>query len=173
MKEKLVTIVIPVYNSEKYLDDCIESVVNQSYKNIEILLINDGSTDNSKKICEKWSIIDKRIKIYNKKNSGAAESRNVGIEHSKGDYITFIDSDDYIETDLIEKCVKSIFTKNTIVMYGLKNVDEVIKFLMVINLNLIKKKLWNFYCQNFYIQKIKKYVIIKFLLVCAIFILPI
>ncbi|WP_342985836.1 glycosyltransferase family 2 protein [Clostridium saudiense] len=99
----LISIIIPIYNMEKYLDKCINSVINQTYKNIEILLINDGSTDSSIEICNRYKLRDKRIKVINTDNRGVAEARNIGIELAKGDFIGFVDSDDYIELNMFEK----------------------------------------------------------------------
>lgn len=98
----MITVIIPVYNCEKYLNTCIESIVNQTYKNLEIILVNDGSTDNTKDICNIWKKKDSRIKVYNIKNNGSAHARNIGILNSSGDYFYFIDSDDYIESDMLE-----------------------------------------------------------------------
>ncbi len=100
---KLISIIVPIYNSEKYLKRSISSILCQTYKNIEVLLINDGSTDNSIKICQEFSRIDNRIKIIDKKNSGVSNTRNKGIELSTGELIMFVDSDDFIEKDYIEK----------------------------------------------------------------------
>ncbi|MPQ43059.1 glycosyltransferase family 2 protein [Clostridium tarantellae] len=91
----LISVIIPVYNVEKYLQQCVESVLNQSFKNIEVILINDGSTDNSKKICNEYELKDSRVKVIHKKNKGLSHTRNVGIKASKGDYLLFLDSDDY------------------------------------------------------------------------------
>lgn len=99
---ELITVVIPVYNVEKYLRKCVESVMNQTYKNLEIILVNDGSTDNCDEICQEYRDRDKRIKLINKENGGLSEARNVGINHSKGKYISFIDSDDYVDKEYIE-----------------------------------------------------------------------
>ena len=96
----LISIIIPVYNVEKYLDKCINSVLMQTYKNIEILLINDGSTDSSGQICESYAKKDSRIKVIHKENGGLSDARNVGIEHSTGSYIMFVDSDDYIDCNM-------------------------------------------------------------------------
>ena len=104
MKE-LVSIIIPIYNVEKYLEKCIKSIINQTYRNLEIILINDGSTDESGKICEKYEDQDNRIVFINKKNGGAASAKNEGLKIAKGDYITFVDSDDYIADDYIETLV--------------------------------------------------------------------
>ena len=102
----MISVIIPIYNVEKYLTKCIESVINQTYKNLEIILVNDGSTDNSKEIIDKYSSIDSRIKVINKKNGGLSDARNVGIELAKGEYITFLDSDDWIELNMYEKLYK-------------------------------------------------------------------
>lgn len=102
MNNELISIVIPVYNVEKYLDKCLDSVVNQTYKNIEIILVNDGSTDNSPLISQKYAESDSRIKLIHKKNGGLSDARNAGIDIAIGKYITFIDSDDYIEKDYVE-----------------------------------------------------------------------
>lgn len=107
MKKKL-SIIVPIYNCEKYIERAITSLINQKYKNIEILLINDGSTDNSKLICEKIAETDERIVLFDKVNSGVSSTRNFGIEHATGDYITFIDGDDYIENDAYSYCMKII-----------------------------------------------------------------
>lgn len=102
----IVSIIIPIFNSENYLEKCINSIINQSYKDIEVILINDGSTDSSLEICEKYAIKDKRIKIINKENTGVSNSRNIGINNAKGKYIFFIDSDDYLELDCIQKLIE-------------------------------------------------------------------
>ena len=96
----LITVVINVYNGEKYISKCLESVLNQTYKNLEILIINDGSTDNTLKVIKKYK--DSRIKIITQKNIGISLSRNVGIDNFKGEYVFYVDSDDYIEEDTIE-----------------------------------------------------------------------
>lgn len=108
----LISVVIPVYNVEQYLPKCIESIMNQTYKNLEIILVNDGSTDGSQKICEEYKSIDNRIKIINKENGGLSDARNVGIDNSSGNYITFIDSDDYIDDDYVYTLYKSLISYN-------------------------------------------------------------
>lgn len=104
-----ISIVIPVYNVEKYIHHCIDSVLTQTYSNFELLLIDDGSTDSSGTICDEYLKIDNRINIIHKKNSGVSDTRNVGIEVAKGDWICFIDSDDYVEPTYLENfytCIK-------------------------------------------------------------------
>ena len=102
MKNELISIVVPIYNVEKYLEKCVESILRQTYKNIEIILVDDGSPDLCGEICENYKKIDKRITVIHKKNGGLSDARNYGIKHSNGKYITFIDSDDYVERDYIE-----------------------------------------------------------------------
>lgn len=102
------SIIIPTYNCEKYIKRCIESLIIQKYINIEIIVIDDGSTDNTFDICNLESKKDSRIKIFRKKNNGVSSARNLGIEKATGEYIFFIDSDDYIEDNTIEECMKII-----------------------------------------------------------------
>lgn len=102
MKEDLISVVVPVYNVEKYLDKCVLSILNQSYQNLEIILVDDGSPDNCGVICDKYRQQDKRIRVIHKKNGGLSDARNAGIEIATGKYITFVDSDDYIDEDYIE-----------------------------------------------------------------------
>jgi glycosyltransferase involved in cell wall biosynthesis len=101
-----VSIVIPVFNVEKYVGECLESVISQTYRNIEIVVVNDGSTDNSLQVCKEYS--DSRIIIINKENGGLSDARNKGVEASKGDYIVFIDSDDVIHEELVEELVRDL-----------------------------------------------------------------
>lgn len=111
MQEK-VSIIVPIYNVEQWLDECVQSIVKQTYKNIEIILVDDGSTDNSGKICEEWKIRDKRIAVVHKTNGGLSSARNAGLDNCTGDYITFVDSDDYIHSDTIKHMLKDMKDKN-------------------------------------------------------------
>lgn len=95
------SIIIPVYNVDKYIDKCLDSIFKQKYKNYEVIIINDGSADNSLKIIESYSNKDNRFKVINQKNKGVSEARNAGINAVTGDYIIFIDSDDYVDDDLL------------------------------------------------------------------------
>ena len=99
----LISVIVPIYNSEKYLDNTIKSIINQTYKNLEIILVDDGSTDKSYEICKKYQKKDNRIKLFHQKNKGVSSARNKGIENSNGEYITFIDSDDLIDKRMYEK----------------------------------------------------------------------
>ena len=101
-KLDLISIIIPIYNNEKFLEKCITSVVNQSYQSIEIILVNDGSTDKSASICKLYKESDKRIIYIEQENGGVSRARNSGLAISKGDYVCFVDSDDYIKSDMIE-----------------------------------------------------------------------
>ena len=96
-----VSIIVPVYNVQKYLARCIESLICQTYGNIEIILVNDGSTDGSEDICKEYKNIDNRIIVINQKNAGLSVARNTGIENASGDYLCFVDSDDWVELDYV------------------------------------------------------------------------
>ena len=124
MYEELVTVVIPIFNVEKHLDRCMESVVNQTYPNLEIIMVDDGSTDTCPQKCEEWARRDDRIKVVHKENAGLGMARNTGIEHASGEYICFFDSDDYISLDLIEKTLSFAKSEHSeIVIFGFHNVD--------------------------------------------------
>ena len=110
--EDLISVIIPVYNVEKYLTKCIESIIKQTYSNLEIILVNDGSPDNCGKICDEYAKKDNRIKVIHKNNGGQSEARNYGLEIATGKYITFLDSDDYISEDYIEYMYKLIKNNN-------------------------------------------------------------
>lgn len=98
----LISIIIPVYKVEKYLEKCIQSVINQTYENLQIILVDDGSPDNCGKICDEYAKKDHRIEVIHKSNGGLSDARNKGLEIAKGEYIGFVDSDDYIEADMYE-----------------------------------------------------------------------
>lgn len=107
----MISVVIPVYNVEKYLDDCISSIVNQTFHDLEIIIVDDGSTDSSGTICDQWGMLDCRIRVIHKKNGGLSSARNEGIENATGQYIIFIDSDDIIHQDML-KDLHTCFEKN-------------------------------------------------------------
>ncbi len=113
-----VSVIVPVYNVEKYLEECIESLINQTLTDIEIICINDGSTDNSLKILEELQKKDNRIKIINQKNSGVSSARNNGIENATGEYIGFVDSDDWIDSDYYEKLYNTAKKYNSDIAAG-------------------------------------------------------
>lgn len=120
-KKSLVSVIVPVYNCEKYISNCLESICNQTYDNLEIILVNDGSTDKSQSILSKYESCDKRIKLITINNSGVSTARNVGMKYAEGEYISFVDSDDYIENDMIEKLVMAIVNgKYAMAIVGIK-----------------------------------------------------
>ena len=109
----LVSVIVPVYNAQRWLKKCIESILNQSYVFLEVLLIDDGSTDNSLNICKEYALRDKRIRIIQQKNGGVSCARNQGIKYSTGELIIFVDSDDYLSEDIIEIASNRILSSNT------------------------------------------------------------
>ena len=110
--DNLISVIVPIYNVEKYLDRCIKSIVNQSYKNLEIILVEDGSPDKCGEICDKWKKKDERIKVIHKENGGVSSARNVGLKYANGEYITFVDSDDWLKDDMIEHLLKKLIDNN-------------------------------------------------------------
>lgn len=123
---ELISIIVPVYNVEKYLSKCIESIINQTYKNLEIILVDDGSPDNCGKICDEYARKDKRIKVLHKENGGQGSARNLGLDNSTGEYIAFVDSDDWIELDMYERMYKEIKNSNSdIAICGIYNVTRI------------------------------------------------
>ena len=123
---KKVSVIIPVYKAEYFLDKCVSSIINQTYENLEIILVDDGSPDNSPKMCDEWAQKDKRIKVIHKENGGASSARNKGLEDCTGDYIYFCDSDDFIEINCIEKLVDKIKDNDVVIMgYNKVNGDKI------------------------------------------------
>lgn len=119
MEEELVSIVIPIYNVESYMEKCIETIIEQSYKKLEIILVDDGSTDESGKIADMYTKKDSRMKVIHKKNGGLSDARNVGMGQANGKYICFIDSDDFVEKDMIKKMVDKIcYLKADVIVCG-------------------------------------------------------
>ncbi|OUO50551.1 hypothetical protein B5F76_11425 [Desulfovibrio sp. An276] len=119
-----ISIVIPVYNQEKYIEKCLNSILNQIYRNIEVIVVNDGSTDNTKNLCEKFLTFDKRFKLINQKNGGVSKARNTGLKNITGEYVTFIDGDDYIDKDLILNYVYYLEKyKKNILISGFRRIE--------------------------------------------------
>ena len=110
--EKLISVIVPVYNVEEYLDECLDSIQSQTYKNIEVILVNDGSTDNSQEICERYCQQDPRFHLINQENRGLSGARNRGIQESTAEFITFVDSDDVIKEDMLEQLMKPMTLEN-------------------------------------------------------------
>ena len=121
----LVSIVVPIYNVEKYLDRCLQSILSQTYKNLEVILVDDGSPDNCPQICDAYAAKDARVKVIHKENAGLGMARNTGIEYATGKFICFFDSDDYIEPDTIESCVTTaVATSADLVIFGYDTVID-------------------------------------------------
>lgn len=147
MENKLISLIIPVYNTSKYLRECLDSVINQSYKNLEIIIINDGSTDNSLDIINEYKEKDGRIKVLDIPNSGGGNARNKGLDIATGDYIGFVDSDDSIELKMYEIMMKEIIKNNvemSICDYSLSStfdINKPIKETIMDNHTLMKELL--------------------------------
>lgn len=116
-KKSLVSIIVPAYNAEKFIDKCIRSVLNQSYPNLELILVDDGSTDETGKICEEYASKDTRVRVIHKKNSGVSAARNMGLSSAIGEYVVFLDSDDWLDEDIVELALKK-YQKNCINIWG-------------------------------------------------------
>ena len=128
----LVSIIVPVYNVEPYVEECLESLVNQTYKNLEIILVDDGSTDNSGKICDEYGNRFNQIKVIHKQNEGLGMARNTGLDHASGDFVYFFDSDDYIELDELEYLInKAVENEVDVCLTGFKSVNDSKQVLVV------------------------------------------
>lgn len=116
--EDLISVIVPVYNVEKYLKRCVDSILNQTYKNLEIILVDDGSPDRCGKICDEYAVKDNRVKVIHKENGGLSDARNTGIDVAKGKYISFIDSDDYVENEYVELLYTALINDRTDMAIG-------------------------------------------------------
>ncbi len=108
MKDILISVIVPVYKAEEKLDRCVESIVGQTHRNLEIILVDDGSPDSSPEICDKWALRDSRIKVIHKKNAGASSARNAGLSVATGEYVAFVDSDDWIKPDMYSSLLEDV-----------------------------------------------------------------
>ena len=165
MEEYKISVIVPVYKVEKYLNKCVDSIINQTYKNLEIILVDDGSPDNCGKICDEYAKKDSRIKVIHKENGGVSSARNAGLDVVTGDYIGFVDSDDWIEPDMYEFLIKLVDIYNADVAqcgfirddgkFSFKNVstrnDNII-----LNSNEVIKRLTGNYCHRSLWDKIYK-----------------
>jgi len=114
----LVSVIVPIYKVEKYLNKCVDSIMKQTYKNLEIILVDDGSPDNCGKICDEYAQADERIKVIHKENGGLSDARNEGIKIANGDYIMFVDSDDYLSLDCVEHLYHTSIEHNADLVIG-------------------------------------------------------
>ena len=162
----LISVIIPVYKSEKYLHRCLDSVVNQTYKHIEIICINDGSPDNSRNILEEYAAKDSRVIVINKDNGGVSSARNAGLDVATGDFIAFIDSDDSLSLDCYEKCIDAFEDDVDVVKYYYENIfaDGTIKRNAMklpekysYSEGMLFKQSWNVWDKMFRASAIKKY----------------
>lgn len=113
----LISVIVPVYKVEKYLDECIQSIVSQTYSNLEIILVDDGSTDNCPQMCDKWAMKDSRIRVIHQENGGLSAARNAGLDAASGEYIGFVDSDDYIRSDMYEILLQRLIDSGKKIAY--------------------------------------------------------
>lgn len=159
--EKLVSIIVPIYNAEKYLEKCISSIINQTYSNLEIILINDGSKDKSIDICNKYAKMDNRIIVIDKENEGVSIARNKGIQIANGEWISFIDADDWIEPNMYEVMLSKSKNKELDVVicncYINKNNNEVKNSFLTLNDTFYNKEEINVFQRKFLCKGIKKY----------------
>lgn len=125
----LISVIVPVYNVEKYVSECIESILRQSYKNVEIIIIDDGSTDGSGNICQEYASSNLRIKLFRLKNSGVGMARNYGINQATGNYVYFLDADDFIDKNLFQDLFRFIHKDYDIILFGYNKISEKGKFL--------------------------------------------
>ena len=123
--DDVISVIIPVYNVENYLERCLQTVISQTYSNLQIILVDDGSTDSSGELCDQWAKKDTRITVVHKANGGPSSARNAGLDVATGNYIAFVDSDDWIEKDMFESLLKCMKESNTkIARCGIGRVEE-------------------------------------------------
>ncbi len=118
MKKNLISVIVPIYNVENYLEKCIDSILNQTYQNLEVILVDDGSPDNCAKICDEYANKDSRVVVLHKENGGVSSARNLGLEKAKGEFITFVDSDDYLEPTMYEKLIQKQQLENLDIVFA-------------------------------------------------------
>lgn len=157
--ENKISVIVPVYNMEKYMGQCLDSIINQTYRNLEIILINDGSTDASPEICNFYAQKDKRVRVIHQKNAGIAEVRNVGVQEATGDYIAFVDSDDWIDITMLEKLFNLIKESEADIAqcgYYRTDRDALPKDNQVPNISVYENEdiLELLYCQNIRVETI-------------------
>lgn len=123
MDHPQISVIIPVYKAEKFLHRCLDSILAQTYSNWELLLVNDGSPDNSGAICEEYAAKDARIKVFHKENGGVSAARNTALERAKGVFVTFVDSDDWIDKDCLNTCINNMINNELdLVQFGLRKI---------------------------------------------------
>lgn len=144
MMEPLISVIVPIFKVEEYLNRCVESLVNQTYKNLEIILVDDGSPDNCPEMCDQWAKKDKRIRVIHKKNGGLSDARNAGMRIATGEYIAFVDSDDYVSFEFLKTLYTVLQAENSDIaecsmlkVFEEKTVDENIDFIRIVNCSTV------------------------------------
>lgn len=122
MNKGYISVLVPIYNCQHSISRCIESLINQKYTKLQIILIDDGSTDNSLEICKQYEKKDKRIEVYSKRNGGVSEARNVGLQHVFGEYVSFVDADDYLESDMYDTMIDNMGFNIDMIICGFNNI---------------------------------------------------
>ena len=125
MKNSLISVIVPVYNVESYLVQCLDSILAQTYQNLEIILVDDGSTDGCSQICNTYGEKDSRVVVFHSENRGLASARNLGLEYAKGDYISYIDSDDWIELNTMEELLNASVQFNADIVVGMRSTEYI------------------------------------------------
>ena len=120
----MISIIVPIYNAEQYLCRCVDSILSQSYEDFELLLIDDGSVDNSGVLCDEYAVNDSRVRVFHKKNGGVSSARNIGLMHARGEYITFCDSDDYVCEDWLLEYYKSLSSGHDLYIQGVVKITS-------------------------------------------------
>ena len=124
-REELISVIVPVYNAEQYLERCVNSIINQTYRNLEIILVNDGSTDQSGELCDSFALQDKRIRVFHKENGGSGSAKNTGFAVATGEYLALVDSDDWIEPDMYQSLLSTLKEYNAqIIACGIRKVTD-------------------------------------------------
>ena len=118
MDRPLLSVIVPVYKAEKYIHKCISSILNQTFKDLELILVDDGSPDNSGVICDEYATKDSRVKVFHQENGGVCVARNTGLDNATGEYVFFVDSDDYILTDTLETLYTDVLNHNADIAVG-------------------------------------------------------
>ena len=131
--EDKITVIVPIYNAELYISKCIDSILKQTYSHLQIILIDDGSTDSSGKICDRYANLDKRVEVYHTTNNGLVAARKLGLQLAKGKYIGFVDADDYIEPNMFSELILNLIkTDADFVHSGF--IEEINELIVLVNL---------------------------------------
>lgn len=127
MYQDFISVIVPIYNCDMYIEKCIKSIINQTYKNLQIILIDDGSEDKSGNICDNYAKVDSRIEVYHTKNNGVSAARNYGLSKVKGEFVSFIDADDFLEREMYDKMIKKFENGIDMVVCNFSTIEESVK----------------------------------------------